>query len=593
MEAPSLPTLGPLGGGLAPPAPAAPAPPAPVEEPEPAPAPPSVGVALRIGELLVRDGQTTSEHVTQALEEQQQTGKRLGEILVEHRWASPRAIAVALAEQYALEFVDLAQVAIDPNAASLLQEGFAHQHQAVPVRFLSEDHVQVAIADPTNLRTTDELRLALGVGCSVAVADAAALASTINRTYRLNITVSSDAPIDEAEPDEREMAGALDLVNALIARAINENASDIHLDPQPREILVRERVDGVLRHADPVPKAIQAALAARVKVMAQLDIAEKRMPQDGSFVIYMGGNPIDVRVAVLPTKHGEQVVLRILQRATNQLDLSRLGMSGEMEGTFTKAISQPYGAVLTCGPTGSGKTTTLYAALDRLNDATRSIATIEDPVEYQLPGVMQTEVHAKIGLTFARGLRTILRSDPEVILVGEIRDEETAKIAVQAALTGHLVLTTLHTNDAAGAIARLRNLGVDPDLLATSINAIVSQRLARRLCQHCREAYEPTQEQIIEMDLVSVVAAPVLYHARGCLQCGSTGYSGRVALYELMPIHGLGRVLLNGSTDEIFDAAVAAGMRTLREDGIRLSLQGVTSLEEVKRITGDRRLGRS
>jgi type II secretory ATPase GspE/PulE/Tfp pilus assembly ATPase PilB-like protein len=254
------------------------------------------------------------------------------------------------------------------------------------------------------------------------------------------------------------------------------------------------------------------------------------------------------------------------------------------------AISQPYGAVLTCGPTGSGKTTTLYAALDRLNDGMRSIATIEDPVEYQLPGVMQTEVHARIGLTFERGLRTILRADPDVILVGEIRDAETAKIAIQAAMTGHLVLTTLHTNDAAGAIARLRALDVDPDLFAGSINCIVSQRLARRLCQHCREAYEPTQEQVQSMNLISAGANPTLYRAARCLHCGMTGYSGRVALYELMPVHGLGRVLMHGSTDEIFEAAVAAGMRTLREDGVRLSLAGVTTLEEVRRITGDRRL---
>ena len=246
--------------------------------------------------------------------------------------------------------------------------------------------------------------------------------------------------------------------------------------------------------------------------------------------------------------------------------------------------------MLTCGPTGSGKTTTLYAALDRLNDGMRSIATIEDPVEYQLPGVMQTEVHARIGLTFERGLRTILRADPDVILVGEIRDAETAKIAIQAAMTGHLVLTTLHTNDAAGAIARLRVLEVDPDLLAGSINCIVSQRLARRICQHCRQPYEPTQEQVQSMNLISAGSNPTLYRAAGCLQCGMTGYSGRVALYELMPVHGLGRVLMDGSTDEVFEAAVAAGMRTLREDGVRLSLAGVTTLEEVRRITGDRRL---
>jgi type II secretory ATPase GspE/PulE/Tfp pilus assembly ATPase PilB-like protein len=351
---------------------------------------------------------------------------------------------------------------------------------------------------------------------------------------------------------------------------------------------VRLRIDGVMRENDPIDKRLQAAVSARIKVMAQLDIAEKRMPQDGSFVVYIGGRPVDVRVAVLPTKHGEQIVLRLLQRETT-LELPGLGMSPDMEATFLRAVEQPYGAVLTCGPTGSGKTTTLYAALDRLNDGLRSIATIEDPVEYQLAGVMQTEVHSRIGLTFGRGLRTILRADPDVILVGEIRDEETAQIAIQAAMTGHLVLTTLHTNDAASAIARMRTLGVDPDLLAGSINCIVSQRLARRLCQHCREAYEPTQEQVTSMNLISI-SNPVLYRAQGCLQCGSTGYTGRVALYELMPVHGLGRVLLDGSTDEIFDAAVSAGMRTLREDGVRASLAGVTTLEEVRRITGDRRL---
>jgi type II secretory ATPase GspE/PulE/Tfp pilus assembly ATPase PilB-like protein len=279
----------------------------------------------------------------------------------------------------------------------------------------------------------------------------------------------------------------------------------------------------------------------------------------------------------------------VLQRET-KLELPRLGMSPEMESVFVAAIEQPHGAVISCGPTGSGKTTTLYAALDRLNDGLRSIATIEDPVEYQLPGVMQMEVHTKINLTFGRGLRTILRADPEVILVGEIRDEETAKIAIQAAMTGHLVLTTLHTNDAASAIARMRTLGVDPDLLAGSINCIVSQRLARRICMHCREAHEPSQEQQISMNLISTGVKPTLYRAKGCLQCANTGYSGRVALYELMPVHGLGRVLLDGSTDEIFDAAVAAGMRTLRDDGVRQSLAGVTTLEEVRRITGDRRL---
>jgi len=544
---------------------------------------------MPIGELLVRAGHATQEQINQALELQPLLHKRLGEILVEKRWATPRAVAEALAEQYGLEFVDLTQVAVDTRATGLLQEGFAINHQVVPVRFLDENNLQVAVADPTNLNTTDELRLALGVNCTLAVAAADALASTISRNYRMTVAVSDKAPeLDEVD-DETMADGALDLVNDLIGRAVNAGASDIHLNPQPRDVLVRFRVDGVLRDQAPIDKRLQNATAARVKVMAQLDIAEKRLPQDGSFVVYIGGNAVDVRAAVLPTKHGEQVVLRVLQRET-KLELPDLGMSPEMENAFMQAIEQPHGAVISCGPTGSGKTTTLYAALDRLNDGLRSIATIEDPVEYQLPGVMQMEVHSKINLTFGRGLRTILRADPEVILVGEVRDEETAKIAIQAAMTGHLVLTTLHTNDSASAIARLRTLGVDSDLLAGSINCIVSQRLARRICMHCREAYEPSQEQQISMNLISTGNTPTLYRAMGCLQCGNTGYSGRVALYELMPVHGLGRVLLDGSTDEIFEAAVASGMRTLRDDGVRQSLAGVTTLEEVRRITGDRRL---
>jgi type II secretory ATPase GspE/PulE/Tfp pilus assembly ATPase PilB-like protein len=544
---------------------------------------------MRLGELLVRAGHATQEQVNQALELQPLLHKRLGEVLVEKRWATPRAIAEALAEQYGLEFVDLSQVAVDPAATGLLQEGFAINHQVVPVRFLDDNNVQVAVADPTNLNTTDELRLALGVNCTLAVASADALASTIQRNYRLTIAVTDKAPEFEQADDESMADGALDLVNDLIGRAVNARASDIHLNPQPHDVMVRFRIDGVLRDQASIDKRLQNATAARVKVMAQLDIAEKRLPQDGSFVVYIGGNAVDVRAAVLPTKHGEQVVLRVLQRET-KLELPQLGMSPEMEAVFMQAIEQPHGAVISCGPTGSGKTTTLYAALDRLNDGLRAIATIEDPVEYQLPGVMQMEVHTKINLSFSRGLRTILRADPEVILVGEIRDEETAKIAIQAAMTGHLVLTTLHTNDAASAIARMRTLGVDPDLLAGSINCIVSQRLARRVCMHCREAYEPSQEQQNSMSLISTGTVPTLYRAKGCLQCGNTGYSGRVALYELMPVHGLGRVLLDGSTDEIFDAAVAAGMRTLREDGVRQSLAGVTTLEEVRRITGDRRL---
>jgi type IV pilus assembly protein PilB len=551
-------------------------------------APENVG-ALRIGELLVRAGQVAPERVEEALAAQQGSGKRLGEVLVENGWASSRAVAEALAQQYGLEFVDLARVDVDPEVALLFQPSFARSHHVLALRRLDGATIEVAVGDPTNLQVADEVRLALGVGCRLAVADAAALDATINRTYRLDLSVTEERDAEEPDVDlASAAAGAatIDLVNALLARAVNDGASDIHLDPQARELLVRERIDGVLRPLPPLEKRQQLAVCARLKIMAQLDIAEKRMPQDGSFSLLMNGQPVDVRVAVLPTKHGEHVVLRVLQRAV-KLALPDLGMAAEAGAVFERAIHQPHGAVITCGPTGSGKTTTLYAALDILNDPSRSIATIEDPVEYQLPGINQMEVHPKIGLTFARGLRTILRSDPEVILVGEIRDEETAQIAIQAALTGHVMLTTLHTNDAAGAIARLRNLGVDPDLLPSAINCIVSQRLARRLCIHCKTAYEPGEDELARAGLIQIGALPTLHRGTGCLQCGGSGYSGRVAMYELMPIHGLGSLLIKGSTDEIFEGAREQGMRTLREDGLRLALAGVTSIDEVRRVTGD------
>ena len=337
-----------------------------------------------------------------------------------------------------------------------------------------------------------------------------------------------------------------------------------------------------------MPKALETPLIGRLKIMGLLDIAEKRMPQDGSFAIRYGDQPVDVRIALVPTKHGEHVVLRILHRAV-KLDLPELGMSPEAEKLFMHAIRQPFGAVIACGPTGSGKTTTLYAALDMLNEEGRAITTVEDPVEYQLPGVNQVEVHSKIGLTFARGLRTILRSDPDALLIGEVRDEETAEIAIQAAMTGHLVLTTLHTNDAPSAIARLEGMGIEPALLASSVNCIVAQRLARRLCRHCRESYAPGDDELRAIGFaVGEQEPPTLYRAAGCLQCAGTGYHGRVAVYEVLPIEGKIRTLIEASTQEIYAAAVEQGMTTLRQDGLRLSLDGVTSAEEIRRIVGDR-----
>jgi type IV pilus assembly protein PilB len=549
-----------------------------------------------IGELLVRAGHLTWERLEQALVEQRSLADhaRIGEVLVACGWVSPKALAQALAEQHGLEFVDLARVEVEPQAASLLTEQFARRAQVLPVRFLEERLVQVAVADPTNLRTADDLRLALGVGIRLAVADASALEGTIARTYRVHIEVSHDGdelagtvPLEDVLNAGGGEAPAIDLVNSILSRAISEGASDVHFDPQPHETIVRARIDGVLRRMAEIPKALEGSILGRLKVMCALDIAEKRLPQDGSFSIRHGENPVDVRVAVVPTKHGEHVVLRLLQRAV-RLELPELGLSSDNEAAFLASIHQPYGAVLTCGPTGSGKTTTLYAALGLLNEEGRAITTIEDPVEYQLPGVNQVEAYTKIGLTFARGLRTILRSDPDVLLIGEIRDEETAAIAVQAAMTGHLVLTTLHTNDAPSAIARLKNMDVDPALLAASVNCIVAQRLARRLCLHCREAYEPEEAELRAAGLSPQHGAQPLYRAHGCLQCSGTGYRGRVAVYEVLPVKGEVRTAVEGSTEELHEAAVKQGMTTLRQDGLRLCLEGITSLDEVRRVIGDR-----
>jgi len=374
---------------------------------------------------------------------------------------------------------------------------------------------------------------------------------------------------------------------ARIARAIDEGASDLHFEPQAKQLLVRARIDGVMRKIGVVPKSMQAPVTSRLKIMGELDIADKRSPQDGRVAIRLGGMPMDLRIAVLPTTYGEQIVLRILQRVTGRLTIDDLGMNSEAFTSFTRAIRQPYGAVLAVGPTGSGKTTTLYAALDFLNEDERVLTTIEDPVEYQLPGVNQIEVTPKAGLTFARGLRTILRSDPDVLLVGEIRDEETARIAVQAAMTGHLVLTTLHAHNAAASIARLKDMGVEPSLLATSINCIIAQRLARRLCLECREAYEPDDKELRELGLEHGHGL-TLYRPRGCVACAGTGYAGRVALYEVLNVHGHIRRHIEATTEEIFAAAVEDGMTTLRQDGLRLVLEGISSLDEVRRVTGDR-----
>ena len=563
--------------------------------PSPLPAGLADASRLPLGTLLVRDGLITAEQLELALAEKERTGHRLGEIVLSHGWVVAATLARLLAEQHHLEYVDLPHTAIDPAAAGLLPEKLARRYEALPVRFLADNLVLVAVGDPTNVVASDDLRLALGLNVRLAVAALPDLEEAIASIHRAQTGATLLADDEELGLEDirgtATSAPAITLVNSLIAGAIDEGASDLHFEPQAKELVIRIRVDGVTRQLATVPKDMQPAVTSRLKIMAELDIAERRAPQDGRMSILVGGKPMDLRCAVLPTTHGEQVVLRIMNRSTDsgRLGLRDLGMAPDAEEAFARAIRQPYGAVLAVGPTGSGKTTTLYAALDVLNDEDRVLMTIEVPVEYQTPGLNQVEVNFKSGLTFARGLRTILRSDPDVLLVGEIRDEETARIAIQAAMTGHLVLTTLHTHNAASSIARLVDMGVEPSLLATSINCIVAQRLARRLCTACREAYWPDEHELAELGLERPSDDTWLYRPTGCVQCSGTGFTGRVALYEVMTVHGrLRRLIESGSTDEIFAEAVAQGMTTLRQDGIRLALEGISSLDEVRRVTGDR-----
>jgi type IV pilus assembly protein PilB len=550
----------------------------------------------RLGALLLRDGHLTAQQLEEALTEQAETGRRLGEILLERHWIASKALAQVLAEQHGLEFIELNASDVDPEAVTLLPEKFAQRYRALPVRFLSNELVLIAVSDPTDVLGTDDLRLAVGVNVRFAVAERMDLDRAISHFYRIEgqlEVVESRSLVDEQTGEDirdltSESSPAVQLVNSLLARAIDEGASDLHFEPQAKHMVVRARIDGIARKLTTIPKAMQASVTSRLKIMGELDIAERRLPQDGRVSIRVGGQGMDLRMAVLPTSYGEKVILRINHGTTQLRELSELGMGPEAEETFKRAIMQPYGAIFTVGPTGSGKTTTLYAALGLLNEEERVLFTIEDPVEHQMAGVSQVEVNTKSGLTFARGLRTMLRADPDVVLVGEIRDEETARIAIQAALTGHLVLSTLHAHNAAASMARLKDMNVETGLLATAINCIVAQRLARRLCLTCREPAAATSDELVELGLRRADEEVILFHPRGCPDCAETGYKGRVALYEVMPIEGEVRRLIDASTEEIFEAAVRQGMKTLRDDGIRHCLAGVTSLEEVRRVTGDR-----
>ena len=548
----------------------------------------------RLGTILVSNGLITEAQLAEALQAKHETGERLGQVIIRLGMVDEEALARSLAAQHGLEFLNLGAQPPNPTAVRLLPERYASQHKAFPVRFLQGGSILVAVADPTDVVALDIIKLATGSTVQLAVATASDIDLCIERVY-------GDGEGDEVESgaggigkpefadvrDAGDSAPAVEFVNRVLKRAIEEHASDIHFEPQEEQLVVRARIDGMARRIDSGAAHLMQAVAARLKIMGDLDIAERRAPQDGRTTISFGESPIDLRIAVLPTSHGEQVVIRILYRSTGVRKLEELGMSTELAGSFERALRQPYGAVLVCGPTGSGKTTTLYAGLAMLNDEADVLMTIEDPVEYQVEGIMQIDVNARAGLTFATGLRTILRSDPDVLLVGEIRDGETATIAVQAAMTGHLVLSTIHANTATRAVSRLRNMGVEAELIANTVNAILAQRLARVLCANCKEEYESPGGRFSYDDGPDIDLPPArLYKPVGCAQCGGMGYQGRVAFYEILDLAGDLRRYIDVPTQELEFEAFARGHKSLAHDGLRLVLEGRTALEEITRITG-------
>jgi len=550
--------------------------------------------AEHIGSLLLDEGLLTRRDLERATAVQAESGLPLTRILVEEHIVAEADIVRVLARRSGLEYVNLAESTIDPAAAALLPESLARRYAVIPVGF-ENDRLVVAMADPSNVLVVDDLRAITGMRISPRIATRSDILDAIRRLARYDDSVADLADmVADGEPVEDlskieaavEEAPVVKLINTLITRAVNERASDLHLEPGEKDLRVRFRIDGVLHEVMTTPRAVAGAVVSRVKIMADLDIAERRVPQDGRVGLRVNNRPIDLRVATLPTIYGEKVVIRVLDKDDAVLQLSDLGFMPHALDRFSQSLAKPYGAILVTGPTGSGKTTTLYAALNVLNRPDRNIITVEDPVEYRLSGVTQVQVNRKAGLLFATALKSILRSDPDIVLVGEVRDTETAKTAVEAALTGHLVLTTLHTNDAASSINRLVDMGVEAYLVSSALDCIVAQRLARKLCQRCRRPHEASPEVRVQIGLPPEGEPATIFEAVGCKVCSGTGYRGRLSVNEVLSVtEEIQRMAVERRpSDEIKKVAIEQGMRTLRQDGQEKVRLGLTTLEEVLRV---------
>jgi type IV pilus assembly protein PilB len=554
---------------------------------------------LRVGDILKEMGLVTDEQITSALVRQKETHQRIGQILIESGVLSELDLTRALAAKFGVTFLDLTDTVLDPAAAGAIDEKLARRYGAAPVRYLDDNTLLVAMVDPQNLLALQDLEIITGYGIRTAIASEEDVYGAIAKIYRdrpeVGIEEQDGAALDDGAldvADIREMtdeAPIVKLVNSVIAQAVDDNASDIHFEPQTKDLAVRFRVDGVLQPVMSIPRRMLNGVLSRLKIMADLDIAERRVPQDGRIGLMVGGKPIDMRVATLPTVYGEKVVMRLLDKSNVMLDLEDLGFSEKALKRFRTSFTRPYGAILVTGPTGSGKSTTLYAALNILNSIEKNIITVEDPVEYRLSGINQVQVNTRAGMTFSAALRSILRCDPDIVMIGEIRDRETAQIAVESALTGHLVLSTLHTNDAPGALSRLTEMGIEPFLTSSAVDCVLAQRLARRLCSVCKEPYTATREMLRKNDFPAAVWERddvVLHRAKGCSRCKGTGYKGRLGLYEVMIVSEAIRRLTieRKSADEISRVAKAEGMKGLRDDGIDKVLLGQTSFEEIARV---------
>ncbi|MFQ6113161.1 MAG: GspE/PulE family protein [bacterium] len=557
----------------------------------------------KLGELLVKRDIITPEQLVEVLKFKKQHDQELIHILIQKGMANSKELFVCLADYHSVPFIELQDYSIDPEVLEIVPKELAYKYKVFPL-FKIEGNLMVTMVNPGNVHVIDTLHRETGYDIEPAVSPEKDILDALESHYGLSdeLNYSYDEVIENIEaekPKEEETTSAeklkqlsaeapvVKLVNLIITQAVLDRASDIHIEPEEKSLRVRYRIDGILHETLSPPKHLQAAIISRIKILAELDIAESRIPQDGRFQITLNDRQIDLRVSTLPTVYGENVVLRILDKSSLMLNLEELGFAEDLLKEFEEMLSCSYGIILVSGPTGSGKTTTLYSALQSINTPDKNIVTIEDPVEYRLNLIRQSQVNVKSGLTFAAGLRSILRQDPDVVMVGEIRDSETAKIAVEAALTGHLVLSTIHTNDAPGGLTRLTEMGVEPFLTGSATIGIVAQRLVRKLCDNCKKPYKPNPTIFNEIGLRLNKSNNVFYHREGCKNCKNTGYKGRIGIYEVLEISPkISKLIIKkANNDELFTAARKEGMLTMVEDGFLKAKAGTTTIEEIIRVT--------